>query len=365
MTALKNKEEVVESLYDRILGRTSVHDIYHPETDELIVESGEEITEDIAKAIEEAGIEEVEIRSALTCEENKGICAKCYGRNLARGKMVEVGEAVGVIAAQSIGEPGTQLTLRTFHVGGTASKIADESRIESRYNGIIEIDELKTIETTDTLGDKKEVVIGRSAEMKIIDEKTGVVLTTDNIPYGSYVYVKNGQKVKKGDLICEWDPYNAVIVSEIDGTVEFENLEAGVTYKEESDEQTGFTEKVISEIRDKKKIPVLHVKGKGEDRIYNLPVGAHLNVEDGAKVKAGAILVKIPRVSGKTGDITGGLPRVTELFEARNPSNPAVVSEIDGIVSFGKIKRGNREIIVTSRTGEVKKYLVNQSRPDP
>ena len=276
--------------------------------------------------------------------------------------MVEVGEAVGVIAAQSIGEPGTQLTLRTFHVGGTASKIADESRIESRYNGIIEIEELKTIETTDSLGDKKEVVIGRSAEMKIIDEKTGVVLTTDNIPYGSYVYVKNGQKVKKGDIICEWDPYNAVIVSEIDGTVEFENLEAGVTYKEESDEQTGFTEKVITEIRDKKKIPVLHIKGKGEERTYNLPVGAHLNVEDGAKVKAGAILVKIPRVSGKTGDITGGLPRVTELFEARNPSNPAVVSEIDGIVSFGKIKRGNREIIVTSRTGEVKKYLVNLSK---
>ena len=362
MTALKNKEEVVESLYDRILGRTSVHDIYHPETDELIVASGDEITEEVAKAIEDAGIEEVEIRSALTCEEKKGICAKCYGRNLARGRMVEVGEAVGVIAAQSIGEPGTQLTLRTFHVGGTASKIADESRIESRYNGIIEIEELKTIETTDSLGDKKEVVIGRSAEMKIIDEKTGVVLTTDNIPYGSYVYVKNGQKVKKGDIICEWDPYNAVIVSEIDGTVEFENLEAGVTYKEESDEQTGFTEKVITEIRDKKKIPVLHIKGKGEERTYNLPVGAHLNVEDGAKVKAGAILVKIPRVSGKTGDITGGLPRVTELFEARNPSNPAVVSEIDGIVSFGKIKRGNREIIVTSRTGEVKKYLVNLSK---
>ncbi len=362
MTALKNKEEVVESLYDRILGRTSVHDIYHPETDELIVASGDEITEEVAKAIEDAGIEEVEIRSALTCEEKKGICAKCYGRNLARGRMVEVGEAVGVIAAQSIGEPGTQLTLRTFHVGGTASKIADESRIESRYNGIIEIEELKTIETTDSLGDKKEVVIGRSAEMKIIDEKTGVVLTTDNIPYGSYVYVKNGQKVKKGDIICEWDPYNAVIVSEIDGTVEFENLEAGVTHKEESDEQTGFTEKVITEIRDKKKIPVLHIKGKGEERTYNLPVGAHLNVEDGAKVKAGAILVKIPRVSGKTGDITGGLPRVTELFEARNPSNPAVVSEIDGIVSFGKIKRGNREIIVTSRTGEVKKYLVNLSK---
>ncbi len=362
MTALKNKDEIVESLYDRILGRTSVHDIYHPETDELIVASGEEITEEVAAAIEKAGIEEVEIRSALTCEEKKGICAKCYGRNLARGKMVEVGEAVGVIAAQSIGEPGTQLTLRTFHVGGTASKIADESRIEARYSGIIEIEELKTIETTDAAGDKKEVVIGRSAEMKIIDEKTGVVLTTDNIPYGSYVYVKNGQKINKGDKICEWDPYNAVIVSEIDGKVEFENLEAGVTYKEESDEQTGFTEKVITEIRDKKKIPVLHIVGKNETKTYNLPVGAHLNVEDGAKVKAGAILVKIPRVSGKTGDITGGLPRVTELFEARNPSNPAVVSEIDGIVTFGKIKRGNREIIVTSRTGEVKKYLVNLSK---
>lgn len=363
-TALTNNDEVVESLYDRILGRVSVHDVYHPESEELIVASGEEITEDIAEAIEAAEIDEVEIRSVLTCEQRRGVCAKCYGRNLSSGRMVQIGEPVGVVAAQSIGEPGTQLTLRTFHIGGTASKITGVSSIEAKYEGRIEIDELKTIEKTNEAGEKVELVIGRSAEMKIIDPKTNVVLTTGNIPYGSQVYVKHNDKVKKGDKICTWDPYNAVILSEVDGKVAFENFELGVTYKEESDEQTGFTEKVISEFKDKKKIPLLNIVNSKNEvvKTYNLPVGAHITVNEGAKVKGGEILVKIPRAAGGTADITGGLPRVTELFEARNPSNPAVVSEIDGIVSFGKIKRGNREIIVESRTGEVKKYLVNLSK---
>jgi DNA-directed RNA polymerase subunit beta' len=363
-TALKNNDEVVESLYDRILGRTSVHDIYHPETEELIVAAGDEITEDIAEVIQAADIDEVEIRSVLTCEQRKGVCAKCYGRNLSTGRMVQKGEPVGVVAAQSIGEPGTQLTLRTFHIGGTASKITGISSVEAKYDGKIEIEELKTIEKTNEAGEKIELVIGRSAEMKIIDPKTNVVLTTGNIPYGSQVFVKNNDKVKKGDKICIWDPYNAVILSEVEGKVAFENFELGVTYKEESDEQTGFTEKVISEFKDKKKIPLLNIVNSKNEilKTYNLPVGAHITVNEGAKVKGGEILVKIPRSAGGTADITGGLPRVTELFEARNPSNPAVVSEIDGIVSFGKIKRGNREIIVESRSGEVKKYLVNLSK---
>ncbi len=363
-TALKNNEEVVEPLFDRILGRTSVHDVYKPGSEELIVESGAQITEDIAKAIEDAGIEEVEIRSVLTCEQKRGVCAKCYGRNLATGRMVQKGEAVGVIAAQSIGEPGTQLTLRTFHIGGTASKITGVSSLEAKYDGVVEIDELRTIKKKNDAGEDIEVVIGRSAEMKIVDPKTKVVLTTGNIPYGSQIYIKPDAKVKKGDKICDWDPYNAVILTEVDGKVAFENFELGITYKEEVDEQTGFTEKVISEIKDKKKIPVLTIVDgkKNVLRTYNLPVGAHIIVNEGDKVKGGDILVKIPRVAGGTSDITGGLPRVTELFEARNPSNPAVVSEIDGIVSFGKIKRGNREVIVESRGGEVKKYLVNLSK---
>jgi DNA-directed RNA polymerase subunit beta' len=363
-TALKNNDEEVESLFDRVLGRTSVHDIYHPETEELIVASGDEITEATAQIIEESDIDEVEIRSVLTCELKKGVCSKCYGRNLATGRMVQRGEAVGVIAAQSIGEPGTQLTLRTFHIGGTASKITGENNVVAKYDGKVEIEELRTIEKKNSSGDIDTLVIGRSAEMKIIEPKTGVVLTTNNIPYGSKVFVKNGDKIKKGDLICEWDQYNAVILTEVDGKVAFENFELGTTYKEESDEQTGFTEKVISEIKDKKKIPVLTVvDGKGNLlRTYNLPVGAHITVNEGDKVTGGDILVKIPRTAGGTADITGGLPRVTELFEARNPSNPAVVTEIDGIVSFGKIKRGNREIIIESRTGEVKKYLVNLSK---
>jgi len=363
-TPLKNNDDIVEPLSDRILGRTSVHDVFVPGTEDLLIESGALINEEIAQAIEDAGIDELEIRSVLTCELKKGVCAKCYGRNLASSRKVQKGEAVGVIAAQSIGEPGTQLTLRTFHIGGTASKITGISSVEAKYDGKLEIAELRTIATKNEKGEDIEVVIGRAAEMKITDTKTNVVLTTGNIPYGSHFHANNNAKIKKGDLICDWDPYNAVILTEVNGTVAFENFELGLTYKEESDEQTGFTEKVISEIKDKKKIPVLTIVDNKKTvlRTYNLPVGAHIIVNEGDKMKGGDILVKIPRVSGGTADITGGLPRVTELFEARNPSNPAVVSEIDGIVSFGKIKRGNREVIVESRSGEVKKYLVNLSK---
>jgi DNA-directed RNA polymerase subunit beta' len=363
-TAIKNNEELVESLGERILGRTTVHNIYHPLTGDLIIGSGEEFTEEISAVIEDSPIEQVEIRSVLTCESKKGVCAKCYGRNLATGRMVQHGEAVGVIAAQSIGEPGTQLTLRTFHVGGTASNIAAESKVIARYDGLIEIDELRTVEKIDETGSKVDIVIGRLAELRIVDKKTGITLTTHNIPYGAKLYVKNGVAVKKGDSICDWDPYNAVIISESDGSLTFESVTEGVTYKEESDEQTGFREKVIIETRDKTKNPIIKiVSDKGNPlKIYNLPVGSHLAVNEGDKVKAGEILVKIPRAVGKSGDITGGLPRVTELFEARNPSNPAVVSEIDGEVSFGKIKRGNREIIITSKSGQVMKYLVPLSK---
>ena len=362
-TPLKKNDEIVESLYDRILGRTTVHNVYQPLTGELIIGAGEELTEDYAKIISESPIESVEIRSVLTCESKNGVCGKCYGRNLATGRMVQRGEAVGVIAAQSIGEPGTQLTLRTFHVGGTASNTAASSKQEAKYDGIIEIDELKTVKRKNPDGQVVDVVIGRSAEMRIIDANTKIVLTTGNIPYGSQVYVNNLAKVKKGDLICDWDPYNAVIVSEFAGKIEFENVEEGITFREESDEQTGFKEKVIVESRDKSKNPAIKIVVNKEIlRTYNIPVGAHIIVNDSAKIDAGQILVKIPRSSGKTGDITGGLPRVTELFEARNPSNPAVVSEIDGIVSFGKIKRGNREVHVESRTGERKTYLVQLSK---
>jgi DNA-directed RNA polymerase subunit beta' len=362
-TPLKKNDEIVESLYDRILGRTTVHDVYHPLTGNLIIAAGEELTEDYAKQISESPLESVEIRSVLTCESKNGVCSKCYGRNLATGRMVQKGEAVGVIAAQSIGEPGTQLTLRTFHVGGTASNTAASSKQEAKYDGIIEIDELKTVKRKNPDGQIVDVVIGRSAEMRIIDANTKIVLTTGNIPYGSQVYVNNLAKVKKGDLICDWDPYNAVIVSEFAGRIEFENVEEGITFREESDEQTGFKEKVIVESRDKSKNPAIKIVVNKEIlRTYNIPVGAHIIVNDAAKIEAGQILVKIPRSSGKTGDITGGLPRVTELFEARNPSNPAVVSEIDGIVSFGKIKRGNREVHVESRTGERKTYLVQLSK---
>ena len=363
-TAIKNNEELVESLSERILGRTAVHDVYHPLTGELIVASGDEITEDIAAVIEESPIEQVEIRSVLTCESKRGVCAKCYGRNLATGRMVQNGEAVGVIAAQSIGEPGTQLTLRTFHVGGTASNIAAESSVVARYDGIVDIEELRTVEKEDEQKKKVDIVIGRLAELRIIDKKTNIPLSSYNIPYGAKLYVKNKSEVKKGDPICDWDPYNAVIISESAGKISFENVIEGITFKEESDEQTGFREKVIVETRDKTKNPVIRIlSAKGDVlKSYNLPVSAHLAVNEGDSVKAGEILVKIPRAVGKSGDITGGLPRVTELFEARNPSNPAVVSEIDGEVSFGKIKRGNREIIITSKSGQVKKYLVPLSK---
>ncbi|HKK11233.1 MAG TPA: hypothetical protein VJ945_00255, partial [Flavobacteriaceae bacterium] len=332
-------------------------------TDELLVSAGDHIDEVVAKRIGDSPLESIEVRSALTCEAKKGICAKCYGRNLATGKMVQRGEAVGVVAAQSIGEPGTQLTLRTFHVGGIAGNISEENKLTVKYDGVAEIEDLKTVDSVDSEGNKTKVVISRTSELKLVDDKTGITLSTHNIPYGSYINIKNGQKVKKGDVVCTWDPYNGVIISEFSGKVKYENIEQGVTYQVEIDEQTGFQEKVISESRNKKLIPTLHiVDSKGKTiRSYNLPVGAHLMIDDGEKINVGKVLVKIPRKSAKAGDITGGLPRVTELFEARNPSNPAVVSEIDGVVSFGKIKRGNREIIIESKLGEVKKYLVKLS----
>ena len=363
VTALKKNEEVVEKLYDRILGRVSLHNVYNPINNELIVGAGEQIGEFEAKEIEDSPIDQVDVRSPLTCEAKRGICVKCYGRNLATGKIVQIGEAVGVIAAQSIGEPGTQLTLRTFHVGGIAGNISEENQLLSKFDGSTEIEDLKTVKSTDNEGNSVDLVISRTCEVKIIDDKTGIVLSSNIIPYGSAISVKSGKKIKKDDLICKWDPYNGVIISEFAGKVEYENIEQGVTYQVEIDEQTGFREKVISESRNKKLIPTLHIKdNKGKIlRTYNLPVGAHLMVDDSEKVKTGKILVKIPRKSAKSGDITGGLPRVTELFEARNPSNPAVVSEIDGVVSFGKIKRGNREIIVEAKTGEIKKYLVKLS----
>jgi DNA-directed RNA polymerase subunit beta' len=364
-TSLKKNDEIVEPLYDRILGRTSVHDVYLPDSDQLIVSAGELISEEVATTIEKAGIEEVEIRSVLTCEMRRGVCSKCYGRNLATHRLAQQGDSVGVIAAQSIGEPGTQLTLRTFHVGGTASNIADVSDLKAKANGRLEIDELRTIEKTLADGSKRVVVVGRSAELKITDDKTGILVMTANIPYGSEMMIENNTKVKKGDVICKWDPYNAVIVSEVTGKVVFDSIIEGITFREEVDEQTGLREKIITESRDKKKNPAIHVidpKTKAVLREYSLPVDAHIAVEEGAKIEAGDILVKIPRIAGKTGDITGGLPRVTELFEARNPSNPAVVSEIDGIAEYGKIKRGNREISITSKGGDVRKYLVPLSK---
>ena len=362
--ALKKNEEVVETLGERILGRVSLHDIYDPlNEDKLIVNAGDEIDENIVQKIESLPIDSVEVRSPLTCEANRGICSKCYGRNLASGKMVQIGEAVGVTAAQSIGEPGTQLTLRTFHVGGIAGNISEENKLLSKFDGITEIEDLKTVVSKDSEGNDIKLVLSRTCEIKVLDPKTGIVLSSNVIPYGSSIHVKNGAKIKKDDLICSWDPYNGVIISEFGGKVQYENIEQGVTYQVEIDEQTGFKEKVISESRNKKLIPTLLINdNKGKNiRTYNLPVGAHLIVDDGEKVEQGKILVKIPRKSAKSGDITGGLPRVTELFEARNPSNPAVVSEIDGVISFGKIKRGNREIIVESKTGEIKKYLVKLS----
>ena len=363
VTPLKKNEEVVETLGERILGRVSLHDVYNPLNEELILMAGQEISEADVKRVEASPIEKVEVRSALTCEAKKGICTKCYGRNLSTNKMVQRGEAVGVVAAQSIGEPGTQLTLRTFHVGGIAGNISEDSKLEAKFDGVAEIEDLRTVKGEDTEGNTVEIVISRTSEVKLIDAKTGITLSTNNIPYGSHLFIKDGAKIKKGDVICSWDPYNGVIVSEFPGQIAYENIEQGITYQVEIDEQTGFQEKVISESRNKKLIPTLLIKdSKGEVlRSYNLPVGSHIMVDDNEKIKEGKTLVKIPRKSAKAGDITGGLPRVTELFEARNPSNPAVVSEIDGVVSFGKIKRGNREIIIESKLGEIKKYLVKLS----
>ena len=363
-TEVKNNEDVISSLYERILGRVSVHDIYHPLTGELIVESGAQITEQKAKIIESSPIERVEIRSVLTCESKKGVCAKCYGRNLATGRLVQMGEAVGVIAAQSIGEPGTQLTLRTFHVGGIASNIAAESKIALKYDGRLEFDELRTVDAKDEEGKEYSVVVSRLTEMRVIDTNTGIVLTTQNVPYGSKLYAKNGEIGKKGQLICTWDPFNAVIIAENEGKIEFEDVIENVTFKNEVDDTTGLREKIIIESKDKTKVPSANILDPNGNiiRTYNLPVGAHLILDEKDEIKAGQMLVKIPRAVGKAGDITGGLPRVTELFEARNPSNPAVVAEIDGEINFGKIKRGNREVSVTSKTGEVKKYLIPLSK---
>ncbi|MDE7392971.1 MAG: DNA-directed RNA polymerase subunit beta', partial [Muribaculaceae bacterium] len=365
-TEIKKNDEVVVSLGERILGRVSVHDIVDPISGELIVAAGEEINDAAAERIDASPIESVEIRSVLTCESKKGVCAKCYGRNLANNRLVQMGEAVGVIAAQSIGEPGTQLTLRTFHVGGVASNIAAVSTITSRYPGKLEIDELRTVTTdeVDAKGRKVEVVVGRLAEMRIIDPNTKMMLTNANIPYGSKLYFSDGDNVEKGDVICEWDPFNAVIVSEATGKVKYANLTENVTYRVERDEQSGLEEKIIIESKDRTKVPEANIVDRDGNIIktYALPVGAHLMLEENADVKVGEIFVKIPRATGCAGDITGGLPRVTELFEARNPSNPAIVSEIDGEVKFGKVKRGNREISVTSKLGEEKKYLVPLSK---
>ncbi len=365
-TEIKNNDEVVASLGERILGRVSVHDIIHPITNEVIVAAGEEINEAAADAIDASPIESVEIRSVLTCESKKGVCAKCYGRNLSNNRLVQKGEAVGVIAAQSIGEPGTQLTLRTFHVGGVASNIAAVSSLTSRYEGTLEIDELRTVETEEMGANGKpvQVVIGRLAEMRIIEPTTRMMLTNANIPYGSKLFFSNGDTVSKGDLICEWDPFNAVIVSEVAGRLKYENLVENITFRVDADEQSGLREKIIIESKDRTKVPEVNVVDKNGQivKTYALPVGAHLMLEDGEEVKAGEIFVKIPRATGGAGDITGGLPRVTELFEARNPSNPAIVSEIDGEVRFGKVKRGNREIEVTSKLGEIKKYMVPLSK---
>ena len=366
-TALKNGDEVISSLYERILGRVSVHDIIHPNTGELIVAAGEEITESVAKIIEDSPIESVEIRSVLTCESKKGVCMKCYGRNLATSRMVQKGEAVGVIAAQAIGEPGTQLTLRTFHAGGVAANAAANASIVAKNDSKIEFDELRTVpfvEQGENGEVKCEMVVSRLAEIRFIDKNTDIVLSTLNVPYGSSLYFKNGDDVKKGDMIARWDPFNAVIVTEYAGKLKFRDVIEGVTFHSETDDTTGLTEKIITESKDKSRVPTCDIIDKDGNVIstYIFPVGGHVVVEDGQKVKTGTTLVKIPRTVGKAGDITGGLPRVTELFEARNPSNPAVVSEIDGEVTMGKVKRGNREIIVTSKTGEERKYLVSLSK---
>jgi DNA-directed RNA polymerase subunit beta' len=361
-TALKDNEDVVEPLYDRIMGRTSLHDVYDPASDKLIIAAGEQITEEIGKAIEDVGIETVEIRSVLTCESKRGVCVKCYGKNLATGYTTQKGDAVGIIAAQSIGEPGTQLTLRTFHVGGVAGSASVESAMTAKFEGTIQFDGLRTVLAENIGGEKQPIVIGRTGEVRIMDVKNDRLLITNNVPYGATLVVKDGQKVAKGEVICTWDPFNNVVISEIAGFVKFDAVIEGITYREEADEQTGHREKVVIETKDKTKIPSINIEGNKEAKNYNLPVGSHIIIEEAEEVKAGQVIVKIPRVLGKLRDITGGLPRVTELFEARNPGNPAIVSEIDGVVAFGNIKRGNREIIVEAKDGVIKKYLVPLTR---
>jgi len=361
-SALKDNEDVIEPLADRIEGRTSLHDVFNPFTNELMVGAGEEIMIDVARAIEDAGIESVEIRSVLTCESKRGVCVSCYGRNLATGYVTQRGDAVGIIAAQSIGEPGTQLTLRTFHVGGVAGSSSVESALNAKFDGTIQFDGLRTVDTINNEGNKVKVVIGRTGEVRIMDVKNDRLMITNNVPYGALLAVKDGAQVKKGDVICTWDPFNNVVVAEQNGTIKFENITEGFTYRDEADEQTGHREKVVIESKDKTRIPTIILEGAKDNKMYNLPVGSHIIIEEGIEVKAGHVLVKIPRVLGKLKDITGGLPRVTELFEARNPGNPAIVCEIDGIVAFGNIKRGNREIVVESKDGMVKKYLVPLTR---
>jgi len=366
-TALKNGDEIISSLGERILGRVSVHDIIHPSTGELLVHAGEEITDAVAKAIEDSPIESVEIRSVLTCESKKGVCMKCYGRNLATQRMVQLGEAVGVIAAQAIGEPGTQLTLRTFHAGGVAGNAAANASITVKNDCKLHFEDIRVVPFVENNGEKDidcQMVVSRLSEVHFIDPHTDITLATQNVPYGSSLYFKEGDLVKKGDLIAKWDPFNAVIVTEYAGTLRFNDVIEGVTYRAETDEATGLTEKIITDSKDKSKVPTCDVLDKNGEIIgtYNFPVGGHVVCEDGQTVKTGTTLVKIPRAAGSAGDITGGLPRVTELFEARNPSNPAVVSEIDGEVTMGKVKRGNREIIVTSKTGDQRKYLVSLSK---
>ncbi len=361
-SALKDNEDIIEPLADRIEGRNSLHAVFNPITSELMVEAGDEITIDTARAMEDAGIETVEIRSVLTCESKRGVCVKCYGRNLATGYVTQKGDAVGIIAAQSIGEPGTQLTLRTFHVGGVAGSSSVESSLNAKFDGTIQFDGLRTVDVVNNDGNKVKVVIGRTGEVRIMDVKNDRLMITNNVPYGALLAVKDGAQVKKGDVICTWDPFNNVVVAEQNGKIKFENITEGFTYRDEADEQTGHREKVVIESKDKTKIPTIILEGTKDNKMYNLPVGSHIIIEEGIEVKAGHVLVKIPRVLGKLKDITGGLPRVTELFEARNPGNPAIVCEIDGIVAFGNIKRGNREIIVESKDGMVKKYLVPLTR---
>ena len=363
-SALKEDDKVIESLVSRIEGRYTLHDITHPETDELILAAGEYIDLPTAQYIEKVEVETVHIRSVLTCETKRGVCTKCYGKNMATGRICERGDAVGIIAAQSIGEPGTQLTLRTFHVGGIASVSKTESEIVSKFEGKLEFDSIRTTKSTDDDGNEVEIVLSRTGEIRIMNEEGSKMYVSHYIPYGSVLKVKDAQKIKKGDPICEWDPFNAVIISEFSGIVQFESIEEGLTYRIERDDLTGREEKVIVESKNKRKIPTIKIiSPDGEElRSYNLPVGSYISIEDGAQVKAGQKIVKIPRKLGKIQDITGGLPRVTELFEARNPSNPAVVSEIDGVVSFGKIKRGNREVIVTAKDGQRRKYLIGLSK---